>query len=84
MRYNDSGGHGEPLVLIHAAGFADWFVPLEREPAVAGLRLIRVTRTGYSDPAPTEPMSVADHADETADLLRCLGIGRARPGPNHR
>jgi len=41
--------------MIHAAVFADWFVPFEREPAVAGLRRIRVTRTGYSDPAPAEP-----------------------------
>lgn len=78
MRHTDSGGDGEPLVLIHAAVFADWFVPFEREPAVAGLRRIRVTRTGYSDPAPAEPLSVADHAAECADLLRHLGIERAR------
>lgn len=78
MQYTDSGGDGAPLVLIHAAGFADWFVPLEREPAVVGLRRIRVTRTGYSDPAPAEPLSVADHAAECADLLRRLGIGPAR------
>ena len=78
MQYTDSGGSGEPLVMIHAAGFADWFVPLEREPAVADQRRIRVTRTGYSDPAPARPMSAADHTAETADLLRGLGIGRAR------
>ncbi|MBL7501858.1 alpha/beta hydrolase [Frankia sp. CNm7] len=78
MRHTDSGGDGEPIVLIHAAVFADWFVPFEREPAVAGLRRIRVTRTGYSDPAPAEPLSVADHAAECADLLRRLGIERAR------
>ncbi len=78
MQYTDSGGNAEPIVLVHAAAFADWFVPFEREPAVAGQRLIRVTRTGYSDPAPAEPMSVADHADECADLLRSLGIGQAR------
>jgi pimeloyl-ACP methyl ester carboxylesterase len=78
MRHHDSGGHGEPLVLIHAAVFADWFVPVDREPALAGLRRIRVTRTGYADPAPAEPMSVADHAAECADLLRRLGIERSR------
>jgi len=78
MQHTDSGGPGEPLVLIHAAGFADWFVPVEREPAVAGMRRIRVTRTGYSDPAPAEPMMVADHVDECADLLRRLGIERAQ------
>lgn len=38
MRHTDSGGDSEPLVLIHAAVFADWFVPFEREPAVAGRR----------------------------------------------
>src|SRR5688500_11581662 len=78
MRHNDSGGDGEPLVLIHAGVFADWFVPLEREPAVAALRRVRVTRTGYAGPAPAEPLSVADHAAECADLLRRLGIGRSR------
>ncbi|WP_018503650.1 alpha/beta fold hydrolase [Parafrankia discariae] len=78
MRHTDSGGDGEPLVLIHAAVFADWFVPFEREPAVAGLRRISVTRTGYADPAPAEPLSVADHAAECADLLRRLGIERAK------
>lgn len=78
MHHHDSGGSGEPIVLIHAAGFADWFVPFDREPAVAGLRRIRVTRTGYADPAPAQPMSVADHAAECADLLRRLGIERTR------
>ncbi|MBH0780806.1 alpha/beta fold hydrolase [Nocardia bovistercoris] len=78
MRYHDSGGNGDPLVLIHAAVFTDWFVPLQREPAVADLRRISVTRTGYTDQAPAEPLTVADHAAECANLLRRLGIERAR------
>ncbi|HEY5879856.1 MAG TPA: alpha/beta hydrolase [Nakamurella sp.] len=78
MQHTDSGGYGEPLILIHAAAFADWFVPLEREPAVADLRRVRVTRTGYSDPAPVRQLMVADHAAECADLLRRLEVGRAR------
>lgn len=78
MRHHDSGGNGDPLILLHAGVFADWFVPLEREPAVANLRRVSVTRTGYTDPAPTEPMSVADHAAECADLLRRLHIDHAR------
>ena len=78
MRYTDSGGDGQPLVLIHAAGFADWFVPFEREPAVAGFRRIRVTRTGYDGAVPTKPIWVAEHAAECADLLRRLDIAPAR------
>ncbi len=78
MQYTDSGGNGESLVLIHAAVFADWFVPLERDPAVSELRRIRITRTGYSDAAPAEPMSVADHVAEFAELLLGLGIRSAR------
>jgi hypothetical protein len=82
MRYTDSGGDGEPLVLIHASVFADWFVPLEREPAVAGLRRIRVTRTGYADPAPAEPLSVADHAAVAAHSFGPTRTqGNEVPGP---
>ena len=77
MRHTDSGGHGEPLVLLHAGVFADWFARLDSEPALAGLRRIHVVRTGYADPPPAEPLSVADHADECAGLLRSLGVERA-------
>jgi pimeloyl-ACP methyl ester carboxylesterase len=78
MRYDDSGNDGDALVLIHAGVFADWFLPLAGEPAVAHLRRVRVTRTGYDDAAPATPLSVADHAAECAALLRRLGVGPAR------
>ena len=34
-------GAGEPLLLVHAGVFADWFVPLAASPALDGFRVIR-------------------------------------------
>src|SRR5690349_8187179 len=75
MQHHDTGD-GAPLVLLHGGGIADWLTPLAAEPALAGLRRIRVTRSGYAD-APTAG-TVAEHAAECAALLRSLGIGPAR------
>jgi pimeloyl-ACP methyl ester carboxylesterase len=65
------------VVLLHAGVFADWFVPLANQPALAGMRLVRVTRTGYADDPPVTPLSVEDHARECADLLHAVGVDRA-------
>ena len=79
MHYTDSGGtSNEALVLLHAGVFADWFVPLDHQPALADARRILVTRTGYANDPPMTPMSIEDHAREFADLLHALGIDRAR------
>ena len=65
-------GDGEPLLLVHAGVFADWFVPLIASPALDGLRVIRVRRAGYGANAPASHLSIQDHASHLmalADLL---------------
>jgi pimeloyl-ACP methyl ester carboxylesterase len=75
MLYHDEGT-GEALVLLHGGGLADWLAPVADSPALAGLRRIRITRSGYRD-APTAA-TVAEHAAEHAALLRELGVGPVR------
>ena len=78
MQYTDCGGtNSEALVLLHAGVFADWFVPLDHQPVLTGMRRIRVTRSGYAGDPPVTPLSVEDHARECADLLHALGVDRA-------
>jgi hypothetical protein len=56
MRHNDSSGDGEPLVLIHAGVFADWFVPLELEPALAGDDSTRTMTRGAVNASAVPPV----------------------------
>jgi pimeloyl-ACP methyl ester carboxylesterase len=69
LAYTDSGGDGEPLLLLHAGGFADWFTPLAALPALRGHRVIRLVRAGYTGAAPPPGLTVADHAGHAAALL---------------
>ena len=72
-------GRGDPVVLIHWGLCAAWGEPLMREPALADrFRLVRYHRAGFagSDP-PSGPVTMADHAEHCALLLRALGIERA-------
>jgi pimeloyl-ACP methyl ester carboxylesterase len=77
LAYTDSGGPGEPVLLMHAGMFGDWFAPMAAEPALAGYRVIRVTRAGYTAAPAPAGLTVADHAGHAAQLLRRLGTGPA-------
>lgn len=78
VAYTDSGGSGPPLLLVHAGVLSSWFVPLAAEPALAGHRVVRLVRAGYTgDPPPASPLGVADHAAHAAAVLDTLGIDRA-------
>jgi 3-oxoadipate enol-lactonase len=72
-------GVGEPVLLIHAGIFADWFVPLLAEPRLtARYRLIHYHRVGYAGSSrPIGPVSISDQAAHARALLRHVGIDRA-------
>jgi pimeloyl-ACP methyl ester carboxylesterase len=71
--YVDHGGDGEPVLLVHAGVFGAWFEPLAADPALEGFRVIRLLRAGYTGgPAPTEHISMADHARHAALVLEAL------------
>jgi len=76
LQYADSGS-GEPLLLVHAGVFADWFVPLANSTALDGFRIIRVRRAGYGTVAPSTPVSLHHHAQHLARLLGALNIEKA-------
>ena len=75
--YFDSGGDGEPLLLIHAGLFPDWFTPLAATPAVRPYRVIRLVRTGYTGAPAPGGLTVADHAGHAAALLERLDAAPA-------
>ncbi|GAA4606393.1 pimeloyl-ACP methyl ester carboxylesterase [Actinoplanes octamycinicus] len=77
VAYTDSGGDGEPVLLIHGGGLADWFTPLAAEPALRDHRVIRMVRAGYTGvPAPAG-LTVAGHSEHAAALLDHLGAAPA-------
>jgi pimeloyl-ACP methyl ester carboxylesterase len=75
--YTDFGGDGEPLLLIHAGGFADWFTPLTTTPTLHRYRVIRLVRAGYTGAPAPAGQTVADHAGHAAALLHRLNAAPA-------
>ena len=72
-------GSGEPVLLVHAGAFADWFAPLVAEPSLASrYALINYHRVGYGGSArPDGPISIVDQAAHCRMLLGRLGVERA-------
>jgi pimeloyl-ACP methyl ester carboxylesterase len=75
LQYAESGT-GEPLLLVHAGVFADWFTPLVHSMALARFRVIRVRRAGYGGVPPAQPISIREHARHLAVLLSSLDIDK--------
>jgi pimeloyl-ACP methyl ester carboxylesterase len=46
------GGRGEPILLVHAGVFSDWFRPLSLQLPRDRFRVVRLRRAGYRDSAP--------------------------------
>jgi pimeloyl-ACP methyl ester carboxylesterase len=77
VAYTDSGGDGEPLLLIHGGGLGDWFTPLAERPELKNHRVIRMVRAGYTGSPVPPDLTVADHARHVAVLLRQLDAAPA-------
>ena len=75
----ETRGNGEPVVLVHAGIFADWFKPLLDEPALDGpYRVVSYHRVGYAGSGRLAgPVSIAQQAAHLRGLMRHLGIERA-------
>jgi len=71
--YSDEGS-GPTIVLFHAGGFADWFLPTATILREQGFRVVRLRRAGYGDTAPPPALSLADHARHSAAALDHLGL----------
>jgi pimeloyl-ACP methyl ester carboxylesterase len=77
LEYTETG-EGEPIVLLHAGVFSDWFLPVATTEALAGFRVIVPRRAGYVEGSvPTAHLTLADHARHCAALLEALGVRRA-------
>lgn len=73
--YTDSGGDGEPLLLMHGGGLADWMTPLAT--TLRGYRVIRLVRAGYTGGPLPDDLTIAEHARHATTLLHRLGAAPA-------
>jgi pimeloyl-ACP methyl ester carboxylesterase len=75
----ESGGAGEPVLLIHGSILADAFTPLLAQPTLADhYRLIHYHRRGFAGSCRhTGPCSIAQQADDARALLDHLRVERA-------
>jgi pimeloyl-ACP methyl ester carboxylesterase len=71
-------GDGEPVLLIHPGVFADWFLPLLRQPALSSYRFVHYHRAGCRGSGSLKgQVTLAQHATHAHLLLQHLGIPRA-------
>jgi pimeloyl-ACP methyl ester carboxylesterase len=72
-------GSGEPVMLIHAGMFADWFAPLLAEASLTDqYRVVSYQRVNYGASSHVPgPVTIADQAAHCRMLMAYLGIERA-------
>jgi pimeloyl-ACP methyl ester carboxylesterase len=75
IAYSDRGD-GEPVFLVHAGVFSDWFLPLSETHSLDAFRVVRVRRAGYGGPMPSRHLTMADHAHHVGALADRLGLER--------
>jgi pimeloyl-ACP methyl ester carboxylesterase len=77
VEYSDRGT-GDPVVLVHAGIYADWFLPVAARPELDAFRVVRVRRAGYTGGSPpASHLTIEDHAAHLAAVLDALGVRQA-------
>jgi pimeloyl-ACP methyl ester carboxylesterase len=78
LEYQDIGS-GEPVVLVHAGIFSDFYAPLVEQPALTGsYRVVSYHRVGCAGSSRAAgPVSIAQEASHCRSLMRHLGIEKA-------
>jgi pimeloyl-ACP methyl ester carboxylesterase len=71
-------GAGEPVVLVHAGVFADWFEPLLKEHSLSKYCLVTYHRVGYAGSTHVAgPVSIPQQAAHVRELMEKLQIDSA-------
>jgi len=72
-------GVGEPVVLVHAGVFVDWFEPLLKDPLLSRRYcLVTYHRIGYAGSSHfAGPVTIAQQAAHARALMQLLGIDSA-------
>ncbi|GHJ37501.1 alpha/beta fold hydrolase [Streptomyces sp. TS71-3] len=77
IEYTDAG-EGQPVLLLHGGFTGDWFVPVARNLAGDGYRVLHMHRAGYGGSEDlVGGVGVAAHAEHAAQVLQASGAGRA-------
>jgi pimeloyl-ACP methyl ester carboxylesterase len=75
--YWDTGGNGEPLVLVHAAsGSAQFWEYQQPVLARAGYRVIAYSQRGHYNSEPLNPTSPGTGSGDLHELVQYLGVDR--------
>jgi len=68
-------GRGEPIFLVHAGLFSDWFRFVGESQNLDRFRVVRLRRAGYGHIQPTRHLTLADHGRHAAALAEHLCAG---------
>ena len=76
--YSDTGGKGQPVVLLHPAATGNGLIWGYQQPVLvkAGFRVITYARRGYYKSGPVDPANPGNSTSDLQGLADALGLGK--------